>query len=421
MSSSSIDGVRRAAGRFAVALCTATGVLTVVLTDPAQAQEQKAVLRPEIGKPLQAAIDLVKASKGKEALAKLREVDAVGERTPRENGLIERVRGQAASLAGEPAAAARAFEAAAGLAAPSDPTRIQLLGAAAGQYHQAKAYRKAAELAAEYFKDGGTDKRLRTIYVQALYLDNNFSAAARGLAADVAADEKAGTPPAEDTLQMLSDACLKTKDDPCYVGALEKLVAYHPKQEYWLATIYAVSTRSGLAERLGLDLARLKLTTGTLRDANDYFEAAQLALQAGLPAEGKMFVERGYAAGLLGAGADAERHGRLRDMTVNATREDLASLGQSDAQFAAAKDGIAQINAGLNYVLLGKADKGLDMMEAGMKKGGLKRPDDARLRLGYAYFLAGQNAKAAQVFRTVQGADGTAALARLWLLKLSKG
>lgn len=48
----------------------------------------------------------------------------------------------------------------------------------------------------------------------------------------------------------------------------------------------------------------------------------------------------------------------------------------------------------------------------------MKRPDDARLHLGYAYLLAGQKAKAAQTFKAVQGTDGSADLARLWLLQM---
>src|SRR2546426_6785333 len=64
-------------------------------------------VRPEIGKPIQAAIELLKSKKGKEALAKVREAQAVGDRTPYENYLVERVLGQAAATAGGPALTGR--------------------------------------------------------------------------------------------------------------------------------------------------------------------------------------------------------------------------------------------------------------------------------------------------------------------------
>src|SRR6266568_2634006 len=91
-----------------IALCSIALVAASAL-----AQEPGAggpTVRPEIGKPIQAAIELLKSKKGKEALAKMREAQAVGDRTPYENYLIERVLGQAAAAAGEPSLAARAFE-----------------------------------------------------------------------------------------------------------------------------------------------------------------------------------------------------------------------------------------------------------------------------------------------------------------------
>ena len=50
-----------------------------------------------------------------------------------------------------------------------------------------------------------------------------------------------------------------------------------------------------------------------------------------------------------------------------------------------------------------------------MRKGGLdNRPQDAKLRLGVAYLLAGDKAKAIDTFKTVGGMHGAADLARLY-------
>src|SRR5258706_9848134 len=92
-------------------------------------------VRPEVGKPIQAAIELLKSKKGKEALAKVREAQAVGDRTPYENYLVERVLGQSAATAGEPAIAARAFENVATSPTSPEGGRRQLLAAAASPYH----------------------------------------------------------------------------------------------------------------------------------------------------------------------------------------------------------------------------------------------------------------------------------------------
>jgi len=59
---------------------------------------------------------------------------------------------------------------------------------------------------------------------------------------------------------------------------------------------------------------------------------------------------------------------------------------------------------------------GLPLMEQGIAKGGLREPEDAKLHLGIAYLAAGQKPKAIQTFKEVGGTDGTADLARLWLI-----
>ena len=403
-------------GALAVA---ASGLL---LLNPASAQEQgtKPTVRAEIGKPIQAALDLLKQKKGREALAKLREADAFKDKTPYEDFLTEQVRGFTAAAAGEASLSARAFETAAGSPAAPEKDKLQSLEQAASQYYMAKDYAKSAELAARYFKAGGNDKTVHTLRVQALYLGNNLAPAAKELSADIQAEEQAGKAPAEMQLQMLSSAYDKLQDKAGYVRAVEKLLAYYPKREYWQTAIYSVATRSGFPDRLALDVSRLKFATGTMRTATEYVEAAQLALQAGFPAEAKNYIEAGYAAGLLGTGADAERHKRLKDRTAKDVAADLKTLGQDDAQVAAGKDGTALFASGLNYVLHGRADKGLGMMESGIGKGGLKHPEDARLELGYAYHLAGQPQKAIQVLKKVQGTDGVAALARLWMIRLGQ-
>ena len=55
----------------------------------------------------------------------------------------------------------------------------------------------------------------------------------------------------------------------------------------------------------------------------------------------------------------------------------------------------------------GPSNLGLPLMEQAMRKGELaNRPQDAKLRLGIAYLMAGQKAKAIETFNTVGGRHG---------------
>lgn len=373
-------------------------------------------LRPEVGKPIQAAIDALKARKGKDALARVHEAEAIGGRSPYETYLVERVKGQAAALAGEPVVAAAAFEAALASSAIPPADKAPLMASAATQYYTAKNYARAADACARYFKEGGADPAMRTLQTQSLYLGGDLPRASRELQADVKAAEETGKPPVEQQLQILADISNRQKDTAGFISAMEKLVSHYPRKDYWLSLVYSVATRPGLSSQLALDIFRVKLATATIRTTEEYVEAAQLALQAGFPAEAKKFIDAGYEAHLMGAGAEADRHKRLRDTAAKALAEDTKTLGQDDAKHAAAASGDPLLNTGLNYVLRGQADKGLPAMEQALKKGGFKRPEEARLHLGVAQVMAGQKAKAVETLRGVRGTDGTAEIARLWIL-----
>ena len=174
--------------------------------------------------------------------------------------------------------------------------------------------------------------------------------------------------------------------------------------------------KPGFSDRLGVNVYRLRLATGNLTSTNDYLEMAQLALQAGVPAEAKAIVDKGYEVKALGNGKDAERHQRLRDLVARDLAESQKNRAKDEQAALAAKDGNDLVKIGLNYVYEGKAEKGLALIEQGIKKGGLKRPEDAKLRLGEAQLFAGQKERGVKMLKTVQGSDGAADIARLWVL-----
>src|SRR5439155_26319575 len=68
-------------------------------------------LRPEVGKPLQAAQDLLKSHDYKGAIERIQQADAIGNKTAYESYIIARMRGAAAAGAGDNDTAAAAFDA----------------------------------------------------------------------------------------------------------------------------------------------------------------------------------------------------------------------------------------------------------------------------------------------------------------------
>jgi len=369
-------------------------------------------IRPEVGKPLQAAQSLLKAGKYKEALTKVREADAVGNQTPYENFIVERLRGSAAAGAGDEATAIKSFESVLASGRLQGSERIAMLEALAGSAYRAKDYPKALEWTQRYFKEGGSSAQMNSLQLSAHYLSGDYAGVVRDLQQKAQSVERSIPVVDETTLRMLAASYAKLGDEKGYLNTLEKLLVSRPKKEYWADILARLPNKPGFSERLTLDVYRLKLATGTLDEPDQYMEMAQLALQASLPSEAKRVVDAGYAVGKLGTGGDAERHKRLRDLVNKQAAEDEKTLTAE----VVGRSAEALVNTGQALVSAGRSDKGIELMEQGIGKGGLKRPEEARLHLGEALFGAGKKTLAVEAFNAVKGSDGASDLARLWAI-----
>jgi len=407
---------------FALALTSAVVAVEIGLSltsiRGAFAQTQYAdTVRPEVGNPLLAAQELIKTQKYRAALAKIQEAEGVKDKTAYEQYMIDRLRANAAAGSGEVELAVKSFESVMASSRTSPSEKLKMTEAAADLYYRSKDYSKAISWALRYRDAGGTAEEMRRLLVQAYYLNGDFGKAAQEVRSMVQADESAGRTPSEERLQLLASCYLKQQDMAGYSAALEKLVASYPKNEYWRDLVYRIESRPGFSPRLALDVYRLKMAVGVPSTSTQIMEMTQLALQAGFPLEAKKIIDKGFAAGVLGSGPDADRQKRLRDLATKSASEDQKALGQrQDESAAAAKDGTALVNAGFAYVTRGDYGKGADLIQQGIRKGGLKHPDDAQLHLGIAYLLGGQKEQAIRVFKSVQGTDGAADLARLWAI-----
>jgi hypothetical protein len=366
-------------------------------------------LRPELAKPLNDAQTLYRAHKYKDALAKIAQAAAVPNKTPYETYMVEEMRGAAAVAAGESGTAVQAYEMLLNSGQLKGEEEQRTTAALAGIYFQEKNYPRAIAVAQRYLKAGGTDPDMRTLLVQAYYLSNDCGNVVSLLRTSVDAQVRGGRMPDESQLQLLGTCSQRVNDNVTYRSALEKLVAYHPKQSYWDDLLAAIRSKPGYSSRLDIDTYRLRRATGALTSADDYMEMTQLAVVANSTAEAKQVIDQGFASGALGHDAGADREKRLQALA--------AKRAQAPADPA---NPVQPIDAGLNLVYAGKAKDGLAMMQAAIETGGLGHPDEAQLHLGVAYYVAGEKAKALQVFRAVKGTDGSAELARLWILVASK-
>jgi len=145
-----------------ICLCFARFCWIALFAASALAQEPGAssqTVRPEIGKPSQAAIELLEIQEGaRKRWPKFEKRRPSAHRTP-----YEKLRGRACPWAGR-GRGGRAVHRSPRLRKRGDIAglargeRRQFLAARGQPVHLMKNYAKTAELAARYFKDGGTEK-----------------------------------------------------------------------------------------------------------------------------------------------------------------------------------------------------------------------------------------------------------------------
>ncbi len=372
-------------------------------------------VRPEVGKPLQQASELLRAGKAKEALAKAREADAVGGKTAAEQLTIDRMKAAAAQRAGDMGATIQALEGVHGRVSGTEAGQVAEQIAAA--YAQQRNNAKASEWLSKALQAGNNSASVRQLQSYLQSASGDFGAIAREAGAAVSAAEHAGRRPEEADLLRQADAQQRLGNAGGYILTLEKLLLNYPKKDYWNAYLGRLPRKAGFGDRFALDIMRLRLASGTLTKAEDFMELAQLSMQAGVPAEARRVVDEGFKAGVLGTGPEAARHKRLRDLAIKQEADSRATLANQATEAETFKEGDALIKAGNAYVSMGEFDKGIALIQQGIAKGKLKHPEDGKLRLGLAQLQSPKTRAAGkQTLRSIKATDGAAEIARMWLV-----
>lgn len=351
---------------------------------------------------------------------RITQADAFPNKTPYETYVLDRMKLALGSATGNDAMAMAALEAviASGRMAPQDQADFVL--ALGNYYYNAKNYTKAIEWFKRYQKESATPEKVRPALIRSYYLSNDFATAKSELLPLIAEGEKAGQAPSLEDLRLLASAAAKLKDNATYLMAMEKLVALYPTDDYWTDLLHRVQTRPGYNQAHDIDVLRLEMVAQKALAPEEYVELAELALQAGFPTEAKKAIDAGFAANVLGTGSNAAKHKQLRDRANKGAADDAKNIASGEAGAAKAKDGAGLVNLGWAYVTMDQFDKGIPLMEQGIAKGIAKRPDDYKLRLGAAYAKAGRKAEAIKTLESVKTDDGSATLAKYWILWVNR-
>jgi Flp pilus assembly protein TadD len=97
---------------------------------------------------------------------------------------------------------------------------------------------------------------------------------------------------------------------------------------------------------------------------------------------------------------------------------DKAELAAEEQKARAATDGQADVLLGEDYIGYGQYAQAIETIERGLKKGGVKRPDQAQMALGIAYYNNKQKDQARATFKQVPSSSELKRIADLWVLHI---
>jgi hypothetical protein len=376
-----------------LSLLIATGggaSLTVLIPIAAEAAGG---VRPQVGKPLQEAIQDANHGNASGANDAVRRAASVGGLTAAEEQAIAQTRSFIAAKTGNfSGGGGSATAAAAKFAADYN----------AGRYTAVTG--EDVDLLKKY---GAFTAQDQIIVAQAYYLSGRAAQAVTYLKPLVA-----GARPSLDALNLLQSAAYKAGDNDTLRYALEKLVTNYPSQKSWGDLLQLAENAKGLKDRQTLNLYRLRLRTNTLKTADDYTTAAEMALEFGSAAEAADFVQKGIDAKVL----SGDRATKLLNTAKAQDAATQAGFAKQAAAAAKARTGDDAINLGEEMAGAGQAhaQDAITEMQQGIQKGATDK-GDAQIELGLAYLDAGQKDAAIRAFNAVPSTDANnSMIAHFW-------
>jgi tetratricopeptide (TPR) repeat protein len=377
---------------IALTLLLATGcnaIASIIATPAAEA----AAVRPQVGKPLQAAIALANKGNGSAAMSEVRQAESVGGLTASEQAAIAQTKQFIAAKTGNFSGGGGSSTAArAKFAADYN----------AGRYSAVTG--EDVQLLKKYGAFTGEDQ---IIVAQAYYLSGRAEQAVALLRSMTS-----GAHPSEAALKLLYSAAYKVGDNDAMRSALERLVADYNRPEYWGNLLQIAESAKGLKDQQTLDIFRLRIATGSMKRPDDYMTAAEMALEFGSSAEAANIVQKGVDAKVL----SGDRVTKLLNTAKGQAAADAANYQKNLAAAQKGKTGDDLIKLGQQLVGVGRAQDAIGVIQQGIQKGPTDK-DEAQVQLGLAYLGAGQKPAAINAFNAVskQNADD-AMIANLWAI-----
>lgn len=408
--------------KFTMILCVAASIGiglsgSLLIAPVAHAQAASAKVGPKVGKLLQDALTASKQKKNNEALAKLKEADAVSGKSAIEQLKIAEMYGYVYLQQRNYPAAAAAYERTlnSGQLTPAQTNdRIKQIA----QLSFPKDVKKTVEYTTRWLKaTGSKDPDMYAMLGQAYQIGGNDKAAIRATEIAMSNARAAGKRPDENWLRILLKSYGNIGDTAAVNRLTTALVTLYPTKDNWQLLSSALRKQATGNDRVALNVYRLMTELDLMDEPGLFTESAIVSIQADLPGEALRTMELGYTKKVLGV--DDARNKRIMNdarTRLAAQKKDLPKLEHAAA---ASSQGLAELQLADVLMSYGQTDKAMAAAKRALQEGGLPDPDDAWMLIGRGYVAKKDGAEARKAFKQIQGQD-LGSLARLWDIYSSK-
>ena len=194
------------------------------------------------------------------------------------------------------------------------------------------------------------------------------------------------------------------------LNVLELLIMYYPKKQYWVQASHLYAEEKDEARQLALLEATYE--QNLLDRSQDIVLLSQLYLQAEVPFPAALAMEKGFADNIV---EEESKNYELAGVAWRQAQEVAKSLPMLEAAASKSEKGELYARLGNVYLDVDKNEEAIKALKRGLDRGGVKRPDQARLALGMAYFNLGDFTSARRAFRDARKDKRARSYADQWL------
>ena len=191
---------------------------------------------------------------------------------------------------------------------------------------------------------------------------------------------------------------------------LEVLITYYPKKQYWVQASHLYGEEKDEARQLAMLEATYE--QNLLDRSQDIVLLSQLYLQAEVPFPAARAMEKGLADDIV---EKESKNYELAGVAWRQAQEVTKSLPMLEAAASKSEKGELYARLGNVYLDVDKNKEAVEALKRGLDRGGVKRPDQARLALGMAYFNLGDFNAARRAFREARKDKRARSYADQWL------